>query len=282
MLVCRCAIDTGSGGGVAVAHGQFAVVPRGMVARQARPASLSPQQGVDDKPSKASNTRSINEGATGMAKKAATKSTATKRTSRPRAEAKDAPKEKPAATFKMPSAEDFANLAKMPKAMTPEQAFDLYKTNAKIALDIINSAIENTAKLRKLQFAGEEEARSMQRKAIRHAAEASDPQSLVAAGQSVSQEAVEKAMQYWGEMFDMIVEMQKRLFSLMEDQMSGVPGAKEAKAALAMMPDLKQAQGLVKAMQGVMSSGGAAFESMQRVMGDFTRMAQKSMASGKP
>jgi hypothetical protein len=56
-----------------------------------------------------------------------------------------------------------------------------------------------------------------------------------------------------------------------------MPGAKEAKAALAMMPDLSQTQNLVKAMQGVMSSGGSAFDSMQRVMGDFTRMAQQSM-----
>ena len=216
-----------------------------------------------------------------MAKKAATKSSATKRASRPRAAAKEAPTSKAAPSFKMPSPEEFANLAKMPKALTPEQAFDLYKTNARIALDVINAALENTAKLRKLQFAGEEEARSMQRKAIKHAAEASDPQSLVAAGQSVSQEAVEKAMQYWSEMFGMIVEMQKRLFALMQDQMSGVPGAKEAKAAMAMMPDMTQAQNLIKAMQGVMSSGGSAFESMQRVMGDFTRMAQQAMPGSK-
>ena len=128
---------------------------------------------------------------------------------------------------------------------------------------------------------GEEQTRSMQRKAIRHAAEAGDPQSLVAVGQSVSQEAVEKAMQYWSEMFSMIVEMQKRLFALMEDQMAGVPGAKEAKAAMAMMPDMKQAQNLVNAMQGVMASGGPAFSSMQKVMGDFARMAQQAMPGGR-
>jgi len=72
------------------------------------------------------------------------------------------------------------------------------------------------------------------------------------------------------------------LFTLMEEQMAGVPGAKEAKAALAMMPDLSQTQNLVKAMQGVMSSGGSAFESMQRVIGDFTKMAQQSMPEVKP
>jgi hypothetical protein len=50
---------------------------------------------------------------------------------------------------------------------------------------------------------------------------------------------------------------------------------------MAMMPDLKQAQNLVNAMQGVMSSGGTAFSSMQRLMGDFARNAQQSMPVGK-
>jgi hypothetical protein len=55
--------------------------------------------------------------------------------------------------------------------------------------------------------------------------------------------------------------------------MSGVPGVKQAKAALAMMPDMSQMQKVVSAMQGVMSSGSSAFESMQKVMGDFARLA---------
>ena len=213
-----------------------------------------------------------------MATKTAAKSSARSRAS-PR---KSRPKAKPAAAASAMSGQpDFRDMAKMAKMMTPEQAFELYKSNARMALDVINAALENTAKLRRKQFEGEEEARSMQKKALRHAAEATDPQSLVAAGQSVTQESVDKAMHYWAEMFDMIVEMQKRLFSLMEDQMAGVPGAKEAKAALAMMPDMRQAQNLVKAMQGVLSSGGNAFESMQKVMGDFTRMAQQSMPGVK-
>jgi phasin family protein len=212
-------------------------------------------------------------------KSSSTKSTASKRSStrKPRATASSAPARGASSAART----DFGDMSKMARAMTPEQAFELYKTNAKLALDVINTAIENTSKLRKLQFEGEEQSRSMQRKAIRHASEANDPQSLVAAGQSVTQEAVEKAMQYWGEMFEMIVEMQKRLFALMEDQMSGMPGAKEAKAVMAMMPDMKQAQNLVTAMQGVMSSGGPAFSSMQRVMGDFARMAQQSMPGAK-
>jgi phasin family protein len=220
-------------------------------------------------------------GAQIMARKSSTKPTAAKRSSTRKPRAKASPASAKGAGFATPSRADFGDMAKMARAMTPEQAFDLYKANAKLALDVINTAIDNTSKLRKLQFEGEEQSRSMQRRAIRHAAEANDPQSLVAAGQSVTQEAVEKAMQYWGEMFSMIVEMQKRLFALMEDQMSGMPGAKEAKAAMAMMPDLKQAQNLVNAMQGVMASGGPAFSSMQRVMGDFARMAQQSMPGGK-
>ena len=210
-----------------------------------------------------------------MAKKPASKSKAAPR-KRAAPRRGPAPKPTPRGAAAMPGA-NLGDLSKMAKILTPQQAFELYRANARMALDVINASIESTAKLRKLQFEGEEEARSMQRKAVRHAAEASDAQSLMAAGQAVTQEAVEKAMQYWGQMFDMIVEIQKRLFTLMEQQMGDMPGAKEAKAALAMMPDLSQMQNVVKAMQGVMSSGGSAFDSMQRVMGDFTRMAQQSM-----
>jgi phasin family protein len=210
-----------------------------------------------------------------MAKKSASRAArrGSRRTTRRRTSAAPAPR----AAAQHLSAVKLGDLAKMTKVLTPEQAFELYRTNARMALDVIDAAIESTAKLRKLQFEGEEEARSMQKKAVRHAAEANDPQSLVAAGQAVTQEAVEKAMAYWTQMFDMIVEIQKRLFALIEQQMGDVPGAREAKAAMAMMPDLRQAQGLVRAMQGMMSSGGSAFESMQRVMGDFTRLAQQTV-----
>ena len=88
-------------------------------------------------------------------------------------------------------------------------------------------------------------------------------------------------MQYWGQMFELIVDMQKRLFALIEGQMAGVPGVKEAKAAMAMMPDLTPAKDLVAAMQGVMTSGGSTFESMQKVMGDFAKFAQQSMPGVK-
>jgi hypothetical protein len=212
-----------------------------------------------------------------MAKKSASKSTrrTAKRSSGTR-RASAAPKAALTAGAKL------GDLSKMAKVLTPEQAFDLYRANAKMALEVIDAAIESTAKLRKLQFEGEEEARSMQKKAVRHAAEASDAQSLVAAGQAVTQEAVEKAMRYWSQMFDMIVEIQKRLFALIEQQVGDIPGAQQARAAMAMMPDLRQAQGMVRAMQGMMTSGGSAFESMQRVMGDFTRLAQHSVPGMRP
>jgi len=211
--------------------------------------------------------------ATKSAPKSTTKPAARKRAvKKTRPAAKAAPKAAPRAVdmFAMP---DPAQLAKYAKTLTPEQAFELYRANAKLALDVIDAAIESTAKVRKLQFEGEEQARSMQKKAARRAAEAGDVPALVAAGQSVTQEAVEQSMAYWSQMFDLVVEMQKRLFTLMEDQMAGVPGVKQAKAAMAMMPDMTQLQNVVQAMQGVMSSGGSAFESMQKVMGDFARMS---------
>ena len=208
------------------------------------------------------------------AAKSAAKKTAKKAASKaaPKAaEPKAASPSKAFAGFTPQMMSGMGDLSKMAKMMTPEQAIELYKANAKLALDVINAAIENTTKLRRLQFEGEEQARAMGRKAAKRAAEAGTPDEMMAAGQTASQEAMEQAMHYWGQMFDMIVEMQKRLFVMMEEQMAGVPGVKEAKAAMSMMPDLRQAQNVIKAMQGVVSSGGNAFESMQRVMGDFAQ-----------
>ena len=208
------------------------------------------------------------------AAKPATKRRAKKRTATTKEPAAMSPKASGAAVRAMP---DFGDMAKMAKMMTPEQAIDLYKSNAKIALDVINAAIEGAARVRKKQFEGEEEVRAFQKKHARSVGEARDAQSLMAASQGAAQEAMEKSMHYWGEMFDLIAEIQKRLFTLIEDQVAYVPGVKEAKAAMSMMPDLRQMQNVVSAMQGVVTSGGSAFESMQKVMGDFARMAQNSM-----
>ena len=179
---------------------------------------------------------------------------------------------------KMPG---FGDMSKMSKMMTPEQAIELYKANAALALQVINTAIESTARLRKKQFEGEEEAREFQKRHARSAAEARDAQGLLAAGQGAAQEAMERSLHYWSEMFDLIVEIQKRLFTLIEDQMEGVPGVRETRAAMAMLPDMSQMRKVVSAMQGVVSSGSSTFETMQRVMGDFARLAQGSMASRK-
>jgi hypothetical protein len=217
-----------------------------------------------------------------MARKAPAPKPAAKKSAARKTAARAAPKAAPKAAPRAAAAPSFAgfppagmpnmgDMAKMAKLMTPEQAIDLYKTNTKLALDVINAALEGTAKMRRLQFEGEEEARAMGKRAARTAAEAGSPNALMAAGQTVSQEAVESAMRYWGQMFELVVEVQKRLFALMENQMVGVPGVKEAKAAMAMMPDLRQAQNVVNALQGVVSSGGNAFESMQKVMGDFAK-----------
>lgn len=203
--------------------------------------------------------------------------TSAKKTARKRAPARKTESAAPRREAPFPPMFDARQMAgvdfgKMAKMMTPDQAIDLYKANARMALDVINAAIENTSKLRRLQFEGEEESRAMGRKAAKRAAEAGTPDEMMAAGQTASQEAVEHAMRYWGQMFELISEMQKRLWVIMEEQMSGVPGVKEAKAAMSMMPDLRGAQNVIKAMQGVVGAGGNAFESMQKVMGDFSRM----------
>ena len=225
-----------------------------------------------------------------MARKAAAASSGTQTARKPSASKQPARKRSAprmssggaaSAASSAPQLPGFGDMSKMPTLMTPEQAIELYKANAALALQIINTAIEGTARLRKKQFEGEEEAREFQKKHARSAAEARDAQGLVAAGQGAAQEAMEKSMHYWGEMFDLIVEIQKRLFALMDEQMEGVPGVKQTKAAMAMLPDLSQMKKVVTAMQGVVTSGGSTFETMQRVMGDFAKLAQAPLSGGR-
>jgi phasin family protein len=208
---------------------------------------------------------------------------AARRRSPPKMNAKDASGDRSAADKPSPAAAmpDVAAMAKMAKMMTPEQAIELYKANAALALEVINTAIEGTAQLRRKQLEGAAQASEFQHRHAKSAAQAKDPQALVAAGQGAAQEAVERSLRYWGEMFDLIVEIQKRLFTLMEEQMEGVPGVKETRAAMAMLPDMGQMQKVVSAMQGVVSSGESTFASMQRVMGDFAKLAQGATPGGR-
>jgi phasin family protein len=166
---------------------------------------------------------------------------------------------------------DAAAFAKM---MTPDRAMELYKTNAELALEVINAALEGTSKLRRKQFEGEEAARDFQRRQVRSAAQARDPRALVAAQQGATQEAVERSLRYWNEMFELIVEIQKRLFTLMQAQFEGMPGMRETRKAMAMYPDLGEMQKVIAAMQGVLASGASTFESMQRaVLGPYAPRA---------
>ena len=183
--------------------------------------------------------------------------------------------------FVMPPGASYQDMSRMANMLTPEQAIELYKANARMALDVINAAIESTAKLRKLQFEGEEQAREIHRKAAKHAAEAKDAHTLMAVGQGAAQEALEPSMRYWSEMFALITEIQKRVFTLIEDQAEGVPGVRQAKAALAALPDLKPMQNVVEAMKGVVGAGGNAFEQMQKVMGDLARMGRPHRSGGR-
>ena len=219
-----------------------------------------------------------------MARKAAPPDVAPKSAKpkrRPAVRRKPAAAAAPSAASTAAMNKTLADMSRMANLMTPEQAIELYKANARMALDVINAAIESTAKLRRLQYQGEEQARELHRKAAKSASEAKDPHSLMAVGQGAAQEALEKSMHYWGEMFDLITEIQKRVFTLIEDQASGMPGVKQAKAAMAALPDLKPMQNVVEAMKGVMGAGGNAFEQMQKVMADFSRMAQPPKSGGR-
>src|SRR6478735_2235495 len=122
-----------------------------------------------------------------------TRKTSAKKTARKRAPARKTAPAAPRKEAAFPPMFDAGQMAgmdfgKMAKMMTPEQAIDLYKANARMALDVINAAIENTSRLRRLQFEGEEASRAMGRKAAKRAAEAGTPDEMMAAGQTASQE----------------------------------------------------------------------------------------------
>jgi hypothetical protein len=170
------------------------------------------------------------------------------------------------------AAPDLASLARQAKLLTPEQAIALYKANARMALDVINAALESSARVQKLSLAGVDEVRAFGERQARNVAAARTPDAVVAAGQVAARDAIEHAMGYWSQMFDLIVEIQKRLFTLIEAQVGDVPGVKEARAAMAMMPDMSQAQNVIRALQGVVSSSSGAVESMQKVIADLARM----------
>jgi phasin family protein len=162
-----------------------------------------------------------------------------------------------------------ADTKREPRVLSAEQAIELYKANARLALDVIDAAIEGAERVRRKQFEGEQQARALSRKHARAAATATDPQALMAAGQGAAHEAMESSLRYWQEMFELITEIQRRLFMLINEQAQALPGAREAQAALALMPDLGGMQKVVQAMQAMVGSGGNAFEGVQRAMAAF-------------
>ena len=201
------------------------------------------------------------------------KSTATPRAAATkRAKAAKRARAKPASAPKRRTAAKRAPPLRETKVMTPDQAIALYKANARMALDVINAALESTARMRKLSLAGVDEVRAFGERQMRNVANARTPEAAVAAGQVAARDAIEHAMGYWSQMFDLIVEIQKRLFALIEAQVGDVPGVKEARAAMAMMPDMAQAQNVIRALQGVVNSSSGAVESMQKVIADLARM----------
>src|SRR5690348_15839410 len=115
---------------------------------------------------------------------------------------------------------------RVPKMLTPEQAIEMYKATARLALDVINAAIEGTERLRRKQFEGEESPRAFQKKHVRTTGPATDAHALMALGQGAAQEALAKSMHCGGEMFELNLEIQKRLFTLLEVQTKDVPGVK--------------------------------------------------------
>ena len=95
-------------------------------------------------------------GTRSTAGKTATKRRATKRA--PAASERAEPSRAAAPQAASAAGDPFGAMPRMAKMLTPEQAIEMYKANARMALDVINAAIEGAERVRRKQFEGEEAA----------------------------------------------------------------------------------------------------------------------------
>src|SRR5690348_8631748 len=70
-------------------------------------------------------------------------------TDEPRDAARDDQRSSEAKTQRAAPMPDYGDMSKMAKTMTTEQTLDMYKPNAALAHEVINSAIEGTRNLRR-------------------------------------------------------------------------------------------------------------------------------------
>lgn len=150
-----------------------------------------------------------------------------------------------------------------------EQFFEVWKQQVNAGLQILDSLVEATAKVRAAQFAAANEAHQRTVEAEKLLAGAKDAQELWSAQCTWASENAERAAAYWREQFEVMTEANARVLKIMQERMQAVapaePGANPSVAALASVDSiyremLKSSQQLLAFMPGVFGAAAAPAE----------------------
>jgi phasin family protein len=155
--------------------------------------------------------------------------------------------------------------------MTPgtEQFFEVWKQQVNAGLQILDSLVEATAKVRAAQFAAANEAHQRTVEAEKLLAGAKDAQELWNAQCTWASENAERAAAYWREQFEAMTEANARILKIMQERMQAAApaeaGGNPSLAALSSVDSvyremLKSSQQLLAFMPGAFGAAAAPAE----------------------
>jgi phasin family protein len=123
-----------------------------------------------------------------------------------------------------------------------EQFFEMWKQQVNAGLQILDSLVEATAKVRAAQFAAANEAHQRTVEAEKLLAGAKDAQELWSAQCTWASENAERAAAYWREQFEAMSEANARILKIMQERMqSGAPAAAETNPSVAALSAMDSA-----------------------------------------
>ena len=143
-----------------------------------------------------------------------------------------------------------------------EQFFEIWKQQVNAGLQILDSLVEATAKVRAAQFAAANETHQRTVEAEKLLAGAKDAQELWNAQCTWATENAEKAAQYWREQFGAMTEANARILKIMQERMQqAVPAGAETNPSIAALASVDSVyREMLKTSQQLLSfmPGGAA------------------------
>lgn len=154
-----------------------------------------------------------------------------------------------------------------------EQFFEVWKQQVNAGLQILDTLVEATAKVRAAQFAAANETHRRTVEAEKLLAGAKDAQALWNAQCTWASENAERAAAYWREQFEAMSEANARILKVMQEQMQAAApaeaGANPSVAALSAVDSayremLKTSQQFLAFMPGAFGAAAASTEAASK------------------